>query len=265
MGKKRILIVDDEETVLTILKSSLHALGSDYQVTTATNGKDALEQIRKGTFDLIVTDYLMPEMDGLELTAAARAIQPDTRVVMITAYGSTQIEVEAHRLRVYRYLNKPLDITAFRQVIRDALNAPPFEVMGGAAFSEETYQEINRCLDDLLLETSSRCVFLGDCSGSVVARAGELNESHISTFLAFLRGSVANAVEAHRVLNSSADATHLVFVAGDQRNLFILNIGLHLLLVLIVNREDSTDRLGTIWYFARQTAQALRKALNAIE
>jgi CheY-like chemotaxis protein len=92
MSTKHILIVDDEESILTVLKGSLKKLGPDYKVVTVTDGFTALDQILNQPFDLVVTDFNMAQMDGLELLEAIRYAQPDTRVIMITAYGSEDLE-----------------------------------------------------------------------------------------------------------------------------------------------------------------------------
>jgi DNA-binding NtrC family response regulator len=124
MSYKRILIVDDEESVLTILKHSLKKLGPDCEVLTANNGFAALDELQTQKFDLVVTDYNMEQINGLELIEAINHLQPTARVIMITAYGSDALEAEARRLRVYHYFTKPLEINDFRQVVREALSKP---------------------------------------------------------------------------------------------------------------------------------------------
>ena len=121
MGVKRILIVDDEESILSILKASLKKLGSEYQVITATDGFAALDQLDQYEFEVVVTDYNMGGMDGLELLESIRYIQPDARVIMITAYGSDLMEAEVRRLQAYRYLTKPLDIELLAAVVEGKL------------------------------------------------------------------------------------------------------------------------------------------------
>ena len=124
MSYKRILIIDDEEPVLTILKHSLKKLGPDYEVLTANNGFAALDELQTQQFDLVVTDYNMEQINGLELIEAINHLQPAARVIMITAYGSDALEAEARRLQVYHYLAKPLEIHDFRRVVREALSKP---------------------------------------------------------------------------------------------------------------------------------------------
>ena len=71
---KRILVVDDEEQVVSVLRDSLRKLGQDYEIVTAQNGYDALEVVKKTSFDLVITDLKMPGMNGLELTEAIHTL-----------------------------------------------------------------------------------------------------------------------------------------------------------------------------------------------
>lgn len=122
MANKRVLIVDDEESILIVLKNSLTKLGPDYQVTTVTSAMVALDQIAAQPFDLVVTDYSMAQMDGLELVAAIRYARPELPIIMMTAYATDTLEREARRLQLYRYLTKPLDINIFRRVVQEVLD-----------------------------------------------------------------------------------------------------------------------------------------------
>lgn len=120
---KRILVVDDEEQVIFVLRNSLKKLGDMYEVVTATNGQEALDKARNAPFDLLITDLKMPGMSGVALTEAIRTIDPDMKVVWVTAYD--QWEAEAKRLGVYRYVLKPLDVDEIRRIAREGLEAGP--------------------------------------------------------------------------------------------------------------------------------------------
>ncbi|MFQ5420562.1 MAG: response regulator, partial [Anaerolineae bacterium] len=119
---KRILIVDDETSVLYVMQNSLRKLGSRYKVSTATDGNKALNLLRQRPFNLVITDYKMAGMDGLQLIETIRRIRPETRVILITAYGNDAVEAEARRLQAYRFLTKPLEISVFRQIVQEALD-----------------------------------------------------------------------------------------------------------------------------------------------
>ena len=118
---KRILVVDDEARVLLILHDTLQRLGSGFEVVTAQSSSEALKIARRETFDLVITDLRMPGMDGVELTQALRNMQPDIKVVWVTAYGCHKTFDESVRLGVFRCLDKPLEIKQIRQVAQEAL------------------------------------------------------------------------------------------------------------------------------------------------
>ena len=107
---KRILVVDDEEQMIFVLKKTLAKLKGNYEIATARNGEEALEKIRETPFDLVITDIMMPGMDGIQLTEAIHNMNPDTRVIWLTAYGSQTLKSESQRLGVHRYLAKPMDV-----------------------------------------------------------------------------------------------------------------------------------------------------------
>lgn len=113
--KYRILIVDDEEQILFVLREALSKLGEEYEILTASNGHEALARLREIPIDLLVTDLIMPGMDGVALTEVAYAMFPNTKVIWMTSYDRR--EDDAQRLSVQRYLLKPLNIDDIRKVV----------------------------------------------------------------------------------------------------------------------------------------------------
>ncbi|MHB1294693.1 MAG: response regulator [Anaerolineae bacterium] len=120
---KHILIVDDDDAVLFILRDCMARLGDSYQICTAGNGREALRTIRDSNLDLLITDLKLPGMSGVELTAAFRVANKHTPVIWITAYGCHKMRDQAEELGVYRCLTKPLDVSEIRQVAREALDS----------------------------------------------------------------------------------------------------------------------------------------------
>src|SRR5262245_32251409 len=108
MALCRILVVDDEESIREFFEIMLKREG--YEVVTASNGREALEKLKKAKVDLILSDIQMPEMSGLELLAAVKELDPELVVIMITAFGSTETAVEAMKLGAYDYVQKPFKI-----------------------------------------------------------------------------------------------------------------------------------------------------------
>ena len=106
MAAPLILVVDDEESNLKVLERLLGREG--YEVRTARTGPDALDLARANTPELLLTDLKMPGMDGLELLKAVRTVSPTTEVIMMTAYGTVEIAVEAMKVGAYDFVTKPL-------------------------------------------------------------------------------------------------------------------------------------------------------------
>ncbi|MFP4451953.1 MAG: sigma-54-dependent transcriptional regulator [Desulfobacterales bacterium] len=108
MSPRSILIVDDETDMLHLLKRTLEP-DLNCRVETASSGKAALERIEADSFDLVLADIKMPEMDGMELLQRIKKNLPDLTVVMMTAHGSIDTAVEAIKIGAYDFITKPFD------------------------------------------------------------------------------------------------------------------------------------------------------------
>jgi len=116
-----ILIVDDEKNYLLVLEALLTQEG--YEIVTAGNGLDALDIVREGDVDLVVTDMTMPGMSGMELLEACKKIKPEMPVVMMTAYGTIEMAVEAMTKQACDYITKPFQNERLKLTIRKALES----------------------------------------------------------------------------------------------------------------------------------------------
>ncbi|RMG61342.1 MAG: response regulator [Calditrichaeota bacterium] len=114
---KRLLIVDDEETLTFSLYQMFINSDIDCQVVTASSGEEALERLAEGEFDLVITDLAMPGIDGLQLLSSIKQRTPRTHVIIITAYGSDERRDRAYELGADYYLEKPFDIHELRKLV----------------------------------------------------------------------------------------------------------------------------------------------------
>ncbi|MBI5582230.1 MAG: response regulator [Deltaproteobacteria bacterium] len=101
-----ILIVDDEPDILDLLELII-ADKTDYRVVTTTAPREALEMIRGGGVDLLITDLRMPEMDGSDLVSQAGRIDDHLPFIVITAYGTPETALEVIRLGAFDFITKP--------------------------------------------------------------------------------------------------------------------------------------------------------------
>jgi DNA-binding NtrC family response regulator len=117
----RIVIVDDEDMVLVALSSFL-ALETRHEVLTFTRAKDALEYIEKNDVDMIVSDFLMPEMDGLSFLRRARDMRPEVPRIILTGYADKENAIKAiNEVGLYQYIEKPWSNDDLLLVIRNGV------------------------------------------------------------------------------------------------------------------------------------------------
>lgn len=115
----RILIVDDEQSMRELLSILLRKEG--YEVVTAENGATALKAVQREIFDLVITDLKMPQFDGIALLKSVKEVSPDTIVIIITAFGTTEGAERARILGAYDYIGKPFNNDEIKLVIHNAL------------------------------------------------------------------------------------------------------------------------------------------------
>jgi len=115
-----ILLVDDEDGVLMVLEDLFAAQG--YRISKASDGTEALEFLKAEAPDLILSDYRMPQMDGIEFFKAIQGICPDTIRILLTAYGDLKVALDAiNEAKVYRFITKPWNNNDLLLTVKRAL------------------------------------------------------------------------------------------------------------------------------------------------
>ncbi len=119
--KESIVIVDDEEIVLSSLNSFL-MLETDYQVKTFTLASEALDYIKENDVHLVVSDYLMPEMDGISFLAKVRDVKPEVPRIILTGYADKENAIKAiNEVGLFQYIEKPWDNDDLLIIFRNGL------------------------------------------------------------------------------------------------------------------------------------------------
>ncbi|HEU0140802.1 MAG: response regulator [Bryobacteraceae bacterium] len=116
-----VMIVDDEEMVITSIRAFLR-LETEYAVHGFTSPEDAARQLETNPVDVIVTDYLMPKMNGIQLLGKAKNLQPEAARVLLTGHADKQSAIQAiNEIGLYQYLEKPWDNAQLLLVIQGAI------------------------------------------------------------------------------------------------------------------------------------------------
>ncbi len=115
--RKRVLVVDDEEDLTWSISKHLAKDVDKYELICVNSGVEALEVLSQLPVDLVISDIRMPEISGLELLTKIKDAYPNTKVVIMTAYGSSEVQDEANKLGCLKYIEKPFEINEIRQLI----------------------------------------------------------------------------------------------------------------------------------------------------
>ncbi len=119
--KANVVIVDDEEMVLTSL-SSLLSLETDYNIKTFLSSEEALKYIKNEDTDLVISDYLMPEMDGITFLGKVRKIKPEIPRIILTGYADKENAIKAiNEVGLFQYIEKPWNNDDILIVLRNGL------------------------------------------------------------------------------------------------------------------------------------------------
>jgi len=120
-NQKRMLIVDDEETLTYSLYQSFILAKHDYEVVTASSGEEATIKLKEKDYNLVITDISMPGMSGLELLTNIKQDYPGIDVIVMTAYGSPEKREEAFSSGAKFYVEKPFEIKEMKQMVMELL------------------------------------------------------------------------------------------------------------------------------------------------
>jgi DNA-binding NtrC family response regulator len=115
MKEFEILFVDDDRTILSLVEEYLTAF--DYRINVVDSGLKALELIKEKNFDVVFTDFKMPDIDGLELLSVIKEYRPATEVIMVTGHGTMESAIQAMKFGSYDYIQKPFKLDILRILI----------------------------------------------------------------------------------------------------------------------------------------------------
>ena len=152
MDNDTVVIVDDEEMVLTSLSTYL-TLETEYEVVTFTKATEALVYIERNEVGLIISDFLMPEMDGIAFLSRARELRPDVPRIILTGYADKENAIKAiNQVGLYQYVEKPWDNDDLRLVIRNGLEKKHLMAKLSQKVSQinEAYSELQGIQQEIL-------------------------------------------------------------------------------------------------------------------
>ena len=171
-----ILIVDDEPVARKSLSDILQLEG--YSVASAENGQVAVDYVRNRYVDLMIVDLRMPGIGGLEVVRMVNEISPDTEIILLTAFGSTESAVEALRLRIHDYLLKPASPAQILASVRMGLSRRDDKLKSREGYAADTPPDERVATvtlkDGTFIDLSRRSIKYGDEEINLTPAEGRL-------------------------------------------------------------------------------------------
>ncbi|HTY21702.1 MAG TPA: response regulator [Desulfomonilaceae bacterium] len=144
--KGKILVLDDEQIVLDSIRRILD--GENYEVRTCRSGDQALNAIKEGGFDVLITDLKMPGMDGIQAMEALTEIDPDLSMIMVTAYSTVDSAVKAMKLGAVDYIRKPFTPDQLTALVDQVMENR--KVRFERRYREDTFEEVKGAIASTL-------------------------------------------------------------------------------------------------------------------
>lgn len=251
---KQILVVDDHFEMLEFLRSMLELSNQDYEVLAVPSAEEGLLELRRGIFDLLITDVRLPGMSGFDLVRRMKKLGHETPVIMITAYSSAQGKAEAEELGVFRYFPKPLDTDDVLSAVHMALHGESVVLsVPTTAVSAETSVSatVQKRLETLRTDTGAIQLMLATLEGSMVFTAGKTHRLDLAGLAEIIARNIQDSFLLADKLETSSPFT-LQYHAGDKIELYCASVGVGYFLTLFFDADSRRGRIGTIWVFTQR-------------
>jgi two-component system response regulator (stage 0 sporulation protein F) len=212
-----ILLVDDQRDIVRLLHSTLQTLGHKMDIVDAPSGEEALLEASRRKVDLLVADYLLPGISGVELMRKIKVRNPEMRVIFITGMTDRKSRAEMLGAGALAIFDKPIPLADFLDAVERGLGlVRTIFPMETAKETEEHRQSLSEVLGGFRQKIKADAVFLINDRGRVLARAGDLYDSSMEvSLLAALMGIYSAAFKVSRIIRQEHLDNYHVFRGGD--------------------------------------------------
>jgi CheY-like chemotaxis protein len=239
-----ILLVDDQRDIVRLLHSSLQTLGHELDIIDAPSGEEALLEASRRRIDLLVSDYLLPGISGVELMHKIRVRSPELKVIFISGMTERKVRKEMVNAGAVAIFDKPIPLADFLDAVERTLG------LVLTIFPPETSQEVEerrQTLSELLggfrQKASADAVFLINDRGRVMARAGDLHDNSMEvSLLSALMAIYSAGLKVSRFMRQENLENYHVFRGADY-DLVLIPVNLAHALLLAGKDLANPDRI----------------------
>ena len=232
MAAPRVLLVDDQRDILKLLHSTLDTLEHELEIIEAPSGEEALLEASRKKVDLLVSDYRLPGITGVELMHKVRAQYPDVRIILITGMTDRDAREKILNAGALAVFDKPISLTDFLDTVERALGLSRTILPSEDETDAGEHQSLSNLLANFRQDVDAQAVYLLSDRGRVLACAGAMKDSSMEASLfSSLMAIYGAGLKVSRYIHQEELDNYHVFAGGDQDLLLIpVNHGYALLL-----------------------------------
>ncbi len=222
--KPVILLVDDQRDILRLLHSTLDTLGQKFEILEAPSGEEALLASSRHKIDLLVSDYMLPGMSGVELMRKVQVKHPEVKTILVTGMTERKARDEMLKAGAVALFDKPIPLADFLDAVERSLGLvstifPPEKTEPKDVAQQARLSDV---LANYRQSIKAQAVFLVNDRGRVMARAGNLNDSSMEVSIVSAIASLhATSLKLAKFNHQDELNSYHVFLGGDHDLLFI--------------------------------------------
>jgi CheY-like chemotaxis protein len=259
MRKKRVLIVDDAKDILFLLTHSVKRLGPEYEVSTAVDGAVAIDKLQQEDFDLVITDYMMPGMTGLQLAEEVSRISPKTQVILMTAYDNPELRNQAQHMHLGGIVGKPFTVAQILAIIERIVDRANGTLKVEPVELPKIDQEVFEQIKTLQSKTGAHYVLLLSAQGHLLRVVGQVDTVKAARLASFIAANFMAITELAGLLDDDSSIFRSSYYEGSNYNIYAHDINGKVLLAVVFG---TAGKPGTVWFYTKQTVEALISLLG---
>lgn len=237
-----------------MLAHSVKRLAPDYEVCTAIDGKTALVELEKQVFDLVLTDHMMPELTGTDLAEKIKTKNPETRIVLMTAYEPHRLDNIQDNKNIDAFVRKPFKIPGLLDVVRQFLISPDVLLGEEADAPLPRHKKVWDVLQDLWREAGADIVLLLSAGGQPLQSVGESDRATIIRLATFVADNFFAVTEFTSLLDDHKSTFKSSYHEGNRYNIYSHYVNNDFLLAVVFGADKKP---GPVWIYTKQTAALL--------
>ncbi len=262
----RILVADGTRGTDFLLRDMLPEENTICAVDVVQGGREALEQLRQQSYDMVIADLRRLAPPALELVQRVRSMYRTTRVMLMTAYDYEEVGVEGkRRFIVYDHLTKPLQRGESVKSADRVYGKMAISQKGILILSDERLAAITQQLTNLRSDIAAQSVILANIVGDLITYVGPIKGMDLDSFIPLVAIGLAASSEMRNYFNETELGFNLNYHEGERYAVYSANVGSELLLVMLYDHNVRKSKVGTVWYYSKRAIEDLLNALTQPE